>query len=89
MPMTKERKAEIIKTHGRQEGDTGSPEVQVALWTERINELTDHFKSHPKDHAGRRGLLGLVGRRRHLLDYLREVDVERYRAIVKALGLRK
>ena len=87
--MTKERKAEIIKTHGRQEGDTGSPEVQVALWTERINELTDHFKSHPKDHAGRRGLLGLVGRRRHLLDYLREVDVERYRAIVKALGLRK
>ena len=87
--MSKERKAEVIATFARHEGDTGSPEVQIALWTERINELTEHFKSHPRDFAGRRGLLTLVGRRRHLLNYVRNVDVERYRTVIKALGLRK
>ncbi|MBN2311377.1 MAG: 30S ribosomal protein S15 [Candidatus Hydrogenedentes bacterium] len=86
---TKERKEEIIKTHATHEGDTGSPEVQIALLTERINHLTGHFQTHKKDFAGRRGLLKLVSRRRHLLDYVRKNDVERYRAIVKALGLRK
>ena len=85
----KEKKTEIIKKHAHHEGDTGSPEVQIALLTERINHLTEHFKSHPKDFAGRRGLLKLVGRRRNLLTYVRERDVERYRAIVSALGLRK
>lgn len=85
----KEKKAEVIKTHAKHEGDTGSAEVQIALLTERINYLTGHFKTHPKDHAGRRGLLKLVGRRRHFLDYVRGKDVERYRAIVQALGLRK
>lgn len=89
MAATKERKEEIIKTHAKAEGDTGSAEVQIALWTERINELTEHFKKHPKDFAGRRGLLRLVGKRRNLLNYVRNRDVERYRAIVKALGLRK
>jgi len=87
--MEAERKNEIIRQFAQHEGDTGSPEVQIALWTERINELTEHFKSHPKDFAGRRGLLRLVGKRRHLLSYVRNGDVERYRAIVKALGLRK
>lgn len=89
MAVAKDRKTEIIKTHAKHEGDTGSPEVQVALLTERINELTEHFKTHAKDFAGRRGLLKLVGRRRNMLNYLRANDVERYRAIVKALGLRK
>jgi len=87
--LTKERKVEVIKEHAKHEGDTGSAEVQIALLTERINHLTDHFKDHPKDFAGRRGLLKLVGRRRHLLNYVRSKDVERYREIVKALGLRK
>lgn len=89
MSITPERKSEVIKTHAKHEGDTGSPEVQIALLTVRINELTEHFKSHPKDFAGRRGLLKLVGRRRNLLNYLRTNDVERYRSIVQALGLRK
>lgn len=89
MSITPERKSEVIKTHAKHEGDTGSPEVQIALLTARINELTEHFKSHPKDFAGRRGLLKLVGRRRNLLNYLRTNDVERYRSIVQALGLRK
>jgi small subunit ribosomal protein S15 len=89
MSVTKERKSELIKTHGRHEGDTGSAEVQVALLTERINQLTAHFQTHAKDFAGRRGLLKLVGKRRNLLNYVRTLDVERYRAIVKALGLRK
>ncbi len=87
--ITKDQKTQIIKQHAKHEGDTGSPEVQIALLTARINHLTEHFKAHPKDHAGRRGLLKLVGRRRHFLNYLRNDDIERYRAIVKALGLRK
>lgn len=89
MAITKERKAEIIKTHGQREGDTGSAEVQIALLTERINDLTAHFQKHAKDFASRRGLLKMVGRRRNLLNYVRSENVERYRAIVKALGLRK
>ena len=89
MSVTKERKTEVIKTHGLHEGDTGSAEVQIALLTERINELTGHFQKHAKDFAGRRGLLKLVGKRRNLLNYVRNCDVERYRTIVKALGLRK
>ena len=89
MSIAKERKVEIIQEHAVHEGDTGSPEVQIALLTENINRLTEHFKDHKKDFAGRRGLLKMVGRRRNLLDYLRSVDVERYRAIVQALGLRK
>jgi len=89
MPLAKERKAEVIKEHARGDADTGSPEVQIGLLTERINHLTEHFKTHKKDFAGRRGLLKLVGRRRHLLDYLRKNDIGRYRAIIKMLGLRK
>ena len=87
--ITKERKQEIIKKHAKHEGDTGSPEVQIALLTDRIAHLTEHFKTHTKDFAGRHGLLKLVGRRRHLLDYVRAQDIERYREIVKELGLRK
>lgn len=78
-----------IAEHHLHETDTGSPEVQVALLTERINHLTDHLKVHPKDHHSRRGLLVLVGRRRRLLDYLRRNDVERYRALIAKLGLRR
>ena len=78
-----------IAEHRLHETDTGSPEVQVALLTERINHLTDHLKVHPKDHHSRRGLLVLVGRRRRLLDYLRRNDVERYRALIARLGLRR
>jgi small subunit ribosomal protein S15 len=89
MAVTKERKTEVIKTHAQHEGDTGSPEVQIALLTERINELTGHFQKHAKDFASRRGLLKLVGKRRNLLNYLRNSDLERYRALVKSLGLRK
>ena len=89
MMLTKDRKQELVKEHGKHEGDTGSAEVQIALLTERINHLTEHFKAHKKDFAGRRGLLKLVGRRRHLLNYVRGKDVERYRAIVQRLGLRK
>lgn len=85
----KERKTEIIKSHAHHEGDTGSAEVQIALLTERINHLTEHFKVHKKDFAGRRGLLKLVGTRRNLLNYLRTRDLDRYRNIVKTLGLRK
>ncbi|MCI9287796.1 MAG: 30S ribosomal protein S15 [Clostridia bacterium] len=87
--MTKERKEEIIKTYKRDEKDTGSPEVQVALLTERITELTEHLKVHKKDNHSRRGLLKMVGKRRNLLNYLAKKDVERYRAIVEKLGLRK
>ena len=87
--MDKARKLEIIKEFGRGEGDTGSPEVQIALSTERITHLTEHFKVHKKDHHSRRGLLMMVGQRRGLLNYLKEQDIERYRAIVKKLGLRK
>lgn len=89
MPITKDRKAEIVKTHGKHEGDTGSAEVQIALLTETINQLTDHFQAHPKDFAGRRGLLKMVGQRRNLLNYLRVSNLERYRDIVQKLGLRK
>ena len=87
--LEKGRKTQIIKDHAAHEGDTGSSEVQIALLTARINDLTEHFKTHAKDFAGRRGLLKLVGRRRNLLNYVREQDVERYRALVKSLGLRK
>lgn len=83
------RKQEIIKEHGRHEGDTGSPEVQIALLTQRINDLTGHLKMHKKDHHSRRGLLMMVGQRRGLLNYLADQDIERYRAIVKKLGLRR
>lgn len=82
-------KAEIVQKFGRHEGDTGSPEVQISLLTERINVLTDHFKAHKKDFHSRRGLLQLVGRRRRLLDYLRNTNVQRYRELVTQLGLRK
>ena len=87
--MTRERKQEIISTYKRDEKDTGSPEVQIALLTERINELTEHLKVHKKDNHSRRGLLKMVGARRSLLKYLSDKDVERYRDIVAKLGLRK
>ena len=86
---TKEQKAQIIAEYGRGEGDTGSPEVQIAILTARINDLTDHFKANPKDHHSRRGLLKMVGQRRGLLAYLRKKDIERYRALIERLGLRK
>jgi small subunit ribosomal protein S15 len=89
MTLTKEDKLEIFRKHGRAETDTGSPEVQIALLTRRINELTDHLRTHAKDHYSRRGLLKLVGRRRRLLDYLHRKDVEGYRALIKELGLRR
>lgn len=87
--MTTERKAEIIKEYGRTPNDTGSPEVQVALLTERINTLTEHLKENKKDHHSRRGLLKMVGKRRGLLDYLKKTDLEGYRALIARLGLRK
>ena len=87
--MTKERKQEVINTYKREEKDTGSPEVQIALLTERINELTEHLKVHKKDNHSRRGLLKMVGKRRNLLKYLAKKDVNRYREIVEKLGLRK
>ena len=89
MPLTKDRKAALIKEYGQHEGDTGSPEVQIALLTENINQLTEHFKVHKKDFAGRRGLLKQVGQRRNLLNYLRVNNLDRYREIVQKLGLRK
>ena len=82
-------KAEVVKANQRAENDTGSPEVQVALLTARINELTPHFKEHAKDHHGRRGLLRMVSRRRKLLDYLKAKDADRYLALIAKLGLRK
>ena len=87
--MTKERKQEIINTYKREEKVTGSPEVQITLLTERINELTEHLKVHVKDNHSRRGLLKMVGKRRNLLNYLAKKDVQRYRDIVEKLGLRK
>ena len=87
--MDKVQKQEIIAKYGRKEGDTGSPEVQIALLTGRIQDLTEHLKVHKKDHHSRRGLLMMVGQRRSLLDYLKKTDIERYRAIVASLGLRK
>ena len=89
MSITVERKAELIKEHARHEGDTGSPEVQVAILTERIVNLTEHFKSHAKDNHSRRGLLMLVNNRRSLLDYLKKIDTSRYLALIAKLGLRK
>ncbi len=80
---------EVIREYGQHDADTGSPEVQVALLTERINHLTDHLREHKQDHHSRRGLLMLVGKRRRLLNYLRSKDVERYRALIAALGLRR
>jgi small subunit ribosomal protein S15 len=89
MSLTKEAKLEIVGKHGRHGGDTGSPEVQIALLTTRINELTEHLRTHTKDHYSRRGLLKLVGRRRRLLDYLQRTNLEGYRALIKELGLRR
>jgi small subunit ribosomal protein S15 len=89
MSVTAERKQELIDDNGRAKGDTGSPEVQVAILTERINNLTDHFKTHAKDNHSRRGLLMMVNKRRTLLDYLKREDSERYSALIAKLGLRK
>ena len=87
--ISKEKKAEIIAAYGRKPGDTGSPEVQVAILTARIQELTEHLKENPKDHHSRRGMLKMIGQRRGLLSYLKEIDIERYRALIERLGLRK
>jgi small subunit ribosomal protein S15 len=87
--LTKEAKLDIVGKHGRHESDTGSPQVQIALLTQRINELTEHLRTHAKDHYSRRGLLKLVGRRRRLLNYLQKQDLEGYRALIKELGLRR
>ena len=89
MPLTTAKKAEIIAKFQQHEGDTGSPEVQVALLTKRIKDLTEHMKNHPKDFHSRRGLLQLVGQRRRFLGYIREQDFDRYRKIVTELGLRR
>lgn len=89
MPLSVEQKQEIIKEHGRGNADTGSPEVQVALLSARISELTEHFSSHKKDHHSRRGLLKLVNQRRQLLDYLKRKDIGRYQDIISRLGLRR
>ena len=87
--ITKEKKTEIINQYARKPGDTGSPEVQVAVLTERIQELTEHLKANPKDHHSRRGLLMMVGQRRGLLTYLKKTDLDGYRALIEKLGLRK
>jgi small subunit ribosomal protein S15 len=89
MTLTKEAKQEIVGKFGRASADTGSPQVQIALLTQRINELTEHLRTHKHDHHSRRGLLKLVGRRRRLLDYLQRKDLEGYRALIKELGLRR
>ena len=87
--ITKEMKSQIMKEYATKEGDTGSPEVQIAVLTYRINDLNEHLKVHKKDHHSRRGLLKMVGHRRNLLAYLQKVDIERYRAIIAKLGIRK
>jgi small subunit ribosomal protein S15 len=89
MSLATQRKKDVIIKYAKHEGDTGSPEVQIALLTERITYLTEHFKTHIKDHHSRRGLLKLVGQRRRMLDYLRDVSNDRYRALVQSLGIRK
>jgi small subunit ribosomal protein S15 len=89
MPLTKQQRSEIITEHRRGDSDTGSSEVQIAILSKRISDLTEHLKTHKKDHHSRRGLLMLVGRRRRLLEYLRRGDIERYRQIVAKLGLRR
>ena len=87
--ITKEKKTAIMQEYARAEGDTGSPEVQIAILTERINHLTEHLKTHKNDHHSRRGLLMMVGQRRGMLDYLTRIDVERYRSIIAKLNIRK
>ena len=87
--IAKEKKDEIIKEYGRKAGDTGSPEVQIAILTARITELTEHMKKNPKDYQSNRGLLKMVGQRRGLLDYLKKTDLEKYRALIEKLGIRK
>ena len=87
--IAKEKKQTIIAVYGRTPGDTGSPEVQIAILTARIQELTEHLKANPKDHHSRRGLLKMVGQRRGLLAYLKKVDIERYRSLIERLGIRK
>lgn len=87
--ISKEKKAQIVAEYGKKPGDTGSPEVQVALLTERINELTEHLKANPKDHHSRRGLLMMVGQRRGMLEYLKGKDIEGYRSLIARLGIRK
>lgn len=89
MPLNQEKVKEIVAEHGGNPQDTGKTEVQIALLTQHINDLTEHFKTHPKDHSSRRGLLKMVGRRRRLLNYLMSEDVQRYRAILKKLNLRR
>jgi small subunit ribosomal protein S15 len=89
MALAAERKAEVVKKFERQPGDTGSPEVQIALLSERISYLTEHFKVHLKDHHSRRGLLMMVGQRRRLLDYLKSKNIGRYRSVIETLGIRK
>jgi len=89
MSITAERKAEVIKTHAKKEGDTGSPEVQVGILSERINNLTENFKTHVKDNHSRRGLLRLVSQRRQLPDYLKRNDESRYKALIQKLGIRR
>jgi len=87
--ITKETKQTLVREHGKSDADTGSAEVQIAIFSSRISELTEHLKTHPKDHSTRRGLLQLVGKRRRLLNYLMATDIERYRAIIEKLGIRK
>ena len=89
MSMTKEAKLEVIKEHGKNEADTGSPEVQVALLTKRISDLTSHLQDHKGDHNSRRGLIVMVSKRRRLLDYLRDTDLARYQKLIERLGLRR
>ena len=89
MALLKEQKEQVLVEHARSEGDSGSPEVQIALLSTRISELTEHLRTHPKDHHSRRGLLRMVGRRRRLLAYLQREDIERYRSIIAKLGLRR
>ena len=89
MSLAKEKKQEVIGVYKKHDNDTGSPEVQIALLTERINTLTEHFKTHKKDHHSRRGLLKLVGQRRRQLDYLKSKDINRYRDVITKLGIRK
>ncbi|MFW5955656.1 MAG: 30S ribosomal protein S15 [Rhodothermales bacterium] len=87
--ITNEEKKELVAKYGKNDQDTGAPEVQIAIFTKRINELTQHLQQHPKDHSTRRGLLKLVGKRRRLLNYLVDRDIERYRSVIRELGIRK
>jgi small subunit ribosomal protein S15 len=89
MPITNEQKLELIRKYGKNDKDSGTAEVQIAILTKRINDLTDHFSTHSKDHHSRRGLMMMVGKRRRLLDYLASKDIERYRNIIKELNIRK